>query len=275
MLFAQQGETFSVVDFTEKPFDTAARDERYRIIDGKEYGKTPAVIDGVMIGMRKVTLSKDGYIANSFDVEIKEGKTTEKSVTLKKFITSGDGQASQNGNAVIDGHEYVDLGLPSGLKWATCNVDATTPEEYGGYYAWGETEEKENYCWNTYKWCNDSLSTLTKYCTDDSYGIIVDNKTILDPEDDVAHVKWGGCEAVSAADDTDISKADILSQREKEIVVCIAKGMSNKEVADALNLSVHTVTTHRRNISSKLQIHSPAGITIYAIVNKLLDLHEI
>ena len=85
----------------------------------------------------------------------------------------------------------------------------------------------------------------------------------------------GGCEAVSAADDTDISKADILSQREKEIVVCIAKGMSNKEVADALNLSVHTVTTHRRNISSKLQIHSPAGITIYAIVNKLLDLHEI
>ena len=100
-----------------------------------------------MIGMRKVTLSKDGYIANSFDVEIKEGKTTEKSVTLKKFITSGDGLASQNGNAVIDGHEYVDLGLPSGLKWATCNVDATTPEEYGGYYAWGETEEKENYCW--------------------------------------------------------------------------------------------------------------------------------
>ena len=58
-------------------------------------------------------------------------------------------------------------------------------------------------------------------------------------------------------------------------MVCIAKGMSNKEVADALNLSVHTVTTHRRNISSKLQIHSPAGITIYAIVNKLLDLHEI
>ena len=161
-------------------------------IDGKVYGKTPAVIDGVMIGMRKVTLSKDGYIANSFDVEIKEGKTTEKSVTLKKFITSGDGQASQNGNAVIDGHEYVDLGLPSGLKWATCNVDATTPEEYGGYYAWGETEEKENYCWNTYKWCNDRLSRLTKYCTDDSCCIIVDNKTILDLEDDVAHVKWGG-----------------------------------------------------------------------------------
>lgn len=85
----------------------------------------------------------------------------------------------------------------------------------------------------------------------------------------------GGCEPVTANDDSDTSRTDILSQREKEIVVCIAKGMSNKEVAEALNLSVHTVTTHRRNISNKLQIHSPAGITIYAIVNRLLDLHEI
>lgn len=85
----------------------------------------------------------------------------------------------------------------------------------------------------------------------------------------------GSCEPQTAVDDFDASKADILSQREKEIVVCIAKGMSNKEVAEALNLSVHTVTTHRRNISNKLQIHSPAGITIYAIVNRLLDLHEI
>lgn len=85
----------------------------------------------------------------------------------------------------------------------------------------------------------------------------------------------GDCGPVAAADESESAKNDILSQREKEIVVCIAKGMSNKEVADFLNLSVHTVTTHRRNISSKLQIHSPAGITIYAIVNKLLDLHEI
>ena len=70
-------------------------------------------------------------------------------------------------------------------------------------------------------------------------------------------------------------KLESLSQREKEIVICIAKCMASKEIADALNLSVHTVTTHRRNISSKLQIHSPAGITIYAIVNKLIDLQDI
>lgn len=85
----------------------------------------------------------------------------------------------------------------------------------------------------------------------------------------------GGCEAVPVSGEAASSRTDILSQREKEIVVCIAKGMSNKEAADALNLSVHTVTTHRRNISAKLQIHSPAGITIYAIVNKLLDLTDI
>ena len=91
----------------------------------------------------------------------------------------------------LNNYEYVDLGLPSGLKWAAYNVGASSPEEYGGYYAWGETEEKEDYYWETYKWCNGSYDTMTKYCTDSSYGT-VDNKTVLDLEDDVAHVKWGG-----------------------------------------------------------------------------------
>lgn len=88
-------------------------------------------------------------------------------------------------------YEAVDLGLPSGIKWATFNVGATKPEEYGGYYAWGETEEKGNYDWSTYKWGNGSFDTMTKYCTDSYYGT-VDNKTTLDLEDDVANVKWGG-----------------------------------------------------------------------------------
>lgn len=66
-----------------------------------------------------------------------------------------------------------------------------------------------------------------------------------------------------------------LSDREKEIICEIAKGYSNKEIADRLCLSVHTVTTHRRNISNKLSIHSPAGLTIYAIINKLLSPDEI
>ncbi len=70
-------------------------------------------------------------------------------------------------------------------------------------------------------------------------------------------------------------RPEILSEREKDILVCITRGMSNKEIAEALYLSVHTVTTHRRNISQKLQIHTSAGLIIYAIANKLVNLEEI
>ena len=66
-----------------------------------------------------------------------------------------------------------------------------------------------------------------------------------------------------------------LTMREREIVVGIAKGLSNKEIAEVLHVSVNTVMTHRRNIASKLEIHSPAGLTIYAIVTKLVDITEV
>ncbi|MDE5678548.1 response regulator transcription factor [Phocaeicola sp.] len=68
---------------------------------------------------------------------------------------------------------------------------------------------------------------------------------------------------------------EALSQREKEIICCVVRGMTNKETAEKLFLSIHTVITHRRNIARKLQIHSPAGLTIYAIVNKLVELSEV
>lgn len=87
--------------------------------------------------------------------------------------------------------EWVDLGLPSGLKWMTCNVGATTPEGYGNYYAWGELEPKTTYDWTTYKWCNGSSTTLTKYCTDSSRGK-VDSETILESIDDIVTVTYGG-----------------------------------------------------------------------------------
>ena len=70
-------------------------------------------------------------------------------------------------------------------------------------------------------------------------------------------------------------KLEVLSDREKDIIICVAKGMNNKEIADYLYLSVHTVTTHRRNISNKLQIHTTAGLIIYAIANKLVNIEEI
>ena len=86
-------------------------------------------------------------------------------------------------------HEYVDLGLS--VKWATCNVGAAKPEDYGDYFAWGETEPKSTYDWSTYKWCLGSHNTLTKYCTDSYYGT-VDNKAQLELSDDAARVNWGG-----------------------------------------------------------------------------------
>ena len=94
-------------------------------------------------------------------------------------------------NINANGHEWVDLGLPSGTLWATCNVGANSPEDYGEYFAWGETTPKSTYNWSTYKWCKGRYDNMTKYCTDSDYGI-VDNKTTLDLSDDAAYVNWGG-----------------------------------------------------------------------------------
>ena len=88
-----------------------------------------------------------------------------------------------------NGKGYVDLGLS--VKWATCNVGANSLEEYGYYFAWGETTQKTTFNWSTYKYCNGTYRSMTKYCTDSYYGT-VDNKTTLELSDDVAHVNWGG-----------------------------------------------------------------------------------
>ena len=100
------------------------------------------------------------------------------------FTTPDDG---------CNGHEYVDLGLPSGTLWATCNIGATNPEDYGDYFAWGETTTKSDYDWDTYQYCNGSYNTMTKYCTNADYGNngFVDNQTTLFPEDDAATANWG------------------------------------------------------------------------------------
>jgi len=75
--------------------------------------------------------------------------------------------------------------------------------------------------------------------------------------------------------DEDGDEQEALSQREKEIISYVVKGYTNKAIADKLCLSVHTITTHRRNIAKKLQIHTSAGLTIYAIANKLVELKDI
>ena len=109
-------------------------------------------------------------------------------------FNTGDNGTKEEGIGVEAGHAYVDLGLPSGLKWATCNVGATVSTDFGDYFAWGEVEPKTTYNWSTYKYCVDKYDNLTKYCSQSSYGNngFTDSKTVLDPEDDAAVVNWGG-----------------------------------------------------------------------------------
>ena len=116
-----------------------------------------------------------GAAAQTF-YEWKDGKYTERSVSEIDSITFSLPQVPPNA---------VDLGLPSGTLWADRNVGAYSPEGYGDYFAWGETEPKRDYSWSTYKWCNGSEYTLTKYCTESSNGS-VDNKTTLEAADDAA-----------------------------------------------------------------------------------------
>lgn len=92
-------------------------------------------------------------------------------------------------------YEYVDLGLPSGTLWATCNVGARHPWDRGDYFAWGETKPKDAYSWSTYKYSNDGVSDyrLTKYCDQPKYGDngFTDDIMQLQPMDDAATVNWG------------------------------------------------------------------------------------
>lgn len=100
-----------------------------------------------------------------------------------------------------NGHEYVDLGLS--VKWATCNIGASSPEELGDKYAWGEVQTKQEFTWNNYQLCvNGDYTKLTKYCPkdywlyDDFSESVIDNKTQLEFEDDAARVHWGGTWAI-------------------------------------------------------------------------------
>ena len=142
----------------------------------------PAFSQGVAIYKKDGTMVKYAYEEIDSIVTYNYGETPEIPETPETPDTPVAPPAETQ-------YEAVNLGLS--VKWATHNVGASSPEEYGGYYAWGETEEKDDYSWGTYKWCNGNEATITKYCTNSNIGT-VDNKTVLDLEDDVAHVKWGG-----------------------------------------------------------------------------------
>lgn len=96
-------------------------------------------------------------------------------------------------NVTVDGHEFADLGLPSGLLWATCNVGAESATESGDCFAWGETAGKSAYTWESTKWSAGGYDALTKYCADAAYGAggFADGASVLEASDDAATVAWG------------------------------------------------------------------------------------
>ena len=98
-----------------------------------------------------------------------------------------------SGNGSYNGHDYIDLGLPSGTMWATCNLGADSPEESGDYFAWGETTPKTTYNWSTYVYCKGDYNQLTKYCSQSDFGFngFTDNLKTLQSSDDAATANWG------------------------------------------------------------------------------------
>ena len=153
-------------------------------------------LDIFMLDQRSCTvraMANEGYTFTNW-TENDEVVSTDATYT---FIVSANRTLIANFtyNGGSDDHAYVDLGLPSGLLWATCNVGADAPEDYGQYFAWGETQPKNAYNWSTYQYCNggDGWNTLTKYCNKSSFGYngFTDNLTTLLPEDDAATANWG------------------------------------------------------------------------------------
>ena len=155
---------------------------------------TPTVFNIILLenalsnGFTVTLKAVDGSELQSFTAP--EGNTimAENIVIMPELAVTGTGGGGG------DEHAYVDLGLPSGLLWATCNVGADTPEAYGDYFAWGETQPKDTYDWSTYQYSNGGSTTMTKYCNNSSYGYngFTDNLTTLLPEDDAAAANWGG-----------------------------------------------------------------------------------
>lgn len=107
----------------------------------------------------------------------------------------GNGEEEKPTTGQLNGHDWVDLGLPSGTLWATCNVGASAPEEYGNYFAWGETTQQSDnaFNWESYKYANGEFDELTKYCSQSNLGNdgYIDTYTELFPSDDAATANWG------------------------------------------------------------------------------------
>ena len=170
--------------FGGAPTRTDGKEYLY-FLDGKRVDK--ATIEKLSYSdIKSQTLVRDKAAVDLYGPEAENGVI----VYVTNSASNGDSETKQSVLSDNDKttHEYVDLGLS--VKWATCNVGASKPEDNGNLYAWGETEVKEQYNVRTSKWGFMPFS-LKKYNINSEQGT-VDNKTTLDLEDDVAHVTWGG-----------------------------------------------------------------------------------
>lgn len=128
--------------------------------------------------LKFVLVAVVAYASKSLYNSIKQYFTEKKTVEVETL------KINENPvSGVIEDHDYVDLGLS--VKWATCNVGASRFTDYGDYFAWGETESKEDYSWKTYMWCNGGSETINKYCKSSDYVFV------LESLDDAATVNWG------------------------------------------------------------------------------------
>lgn len=143
---------------------------------------------------KRISTFYDGIVPPYSNITLSDLATDSK-YYIRSYVKFGNEVYYSSGRSVntpkatdvfINGHKFVDLGLPSGLLWAECNVGASSESEAGDYFAWGETETKETYSWDTYKW-NDGTTdniSMSKYNS-------TDEKGTLDSEDDAATVNWG------------------------------------------------------------------------------------
>ena len=172
-------------------------------------GTMPA-IDGQHDDRMKIpasTFTREGYYFASWNTKA-DGTGTSYKVgevitQTEDLILYAQWEESKD-TGTANGHDWVELGLPSGTKWATMNVGADSPEEYGDYFAWGETTPKSTYSWSSYKWMTSGMSSrngVNKYTIADGQtsgvwysngNFIGDNKTTLDLADDAANANWGG-----------------------------------------------------------------------------------
>lgn len=152
----------------------------YQLLDMSELRKVRVLLDGGKIGERYTgDVNGDGYV-NAEDVkrlsDVLLGKAPMEKYTLADPPTK------------LAGHEYVDLGLK--VMWATCNLGAFSPQGFGNYYAWGETEPKSTFGWENYEHCDGDGNSLTKYCLRTYYGTL-SNIRQLELSDDAARKAWG------------------------------------------------------------------------------------